>query len=172
MSFACSSCVRKFETVDNIQRPTKETFDEYLPFFLKDLPYAQCAKAGRPAYSQVIIAVLLYFYCSFFCTFIVLLLHYFCCFSKYFMNTTRSYIIFCYPQAIKYEVGPKGNLTIDSTYFMSYHTSLSKSVDFYSSLKQARVVTDEVQTVLREKGYDVSIFPYRLILFLNDFLHI
>lgn len=47
----CIPCPRDF--LDNGLRPTRETFDKYLTFFLNDLPDENCAKAGRAAYANV-----------------------------------------------------------------------------------------------------------------------
>lgn len=47
----CISCPRDF--LENGLRPTKETFDKYLTFFLNDLPDENCAKAGRASYANV-----------------------------------------------------------------------------------------------------------------------
>lgn len=112
----CTECERKFEqTAIGVQRPTKETFEKLLPFFLQDLPNARCAKAGRPAYSR----------------------------------------------AVKLGTTFNGSLTIEASHFASFHTSLVKSVDFYTSLKQARAVADDIQTDLRRNGHNVTFFPYR-----------
>lgn len=45
-------CPREFD--ENGVRPTKETFNKYLTFFLNDLPDEGCAKAGRASYANVI----------------------------------------------------------------------------------------------------------------------
>lgn len=71
-----------------------------------------------------------------------------------------------YSSGIKYSTLPNGSLTIEASHFMSYHTSLRKSVDFYSSLKQARVIADDIQANLRQKGHDITLFPYRYELFI------
>lgn len=47
----CLPCERSF-TEDGL-RPSSETFDKYMPFFLSDLPDAECAKAGRASYADV-----------------------------------------------------------------------------------------------------------------------
>lgn len=54
VQFDCVECNRTLVTSDDgIVRPSKETFDKYLTFFLSDLPSSFCAKAGRAAYSRV-----------------------------------------------------------------------------------------------------------------------
>ncbi|XP_062139723.1 NPC intracellular cholesterol transporter 1 homolog 1b [Drosophila sulfurigaster albostrigata] len=52
----CSPCEREF-TEDGL-RPSSDTFDKYVPFFLSDLPDAECAKAGRPSYADAVIYTL------------------------------------------------------------------------------------------------------------------
>lgn len=49
----CIACPREFDNNLIVKRPTKDTFNRYLPFFFEDLPTDNCAKAGRAAYSQV-----------------------------------------------------------------------------------------------------------------------
>lgn len=49
----CASCPRDIDEYAGIQRPTKETFDKYLNYFLNDVPDPNCAKAGKAAYSSV-----------------------------------------------------------------------------------------------------------------------
>lgn len=52
----CLPCERQF--TDDGLRPNSETFDKYVPFFLSDLPDAECAKAGRPSYADAVIYTL------------------------------------------------------------------------------------------------------------------
>lgn len=52
-SDTCAPCQRDFHIENGVKRPTTETFDKYLSFFLKDLPDPNCAKGGKPAYSSV-----------------------------------------------------------------------------------------------------------------------
>ena len=49
----CPLCPREFHIENGVKRPTIETFNKYLPYFLMDIPDAQCAKAGKAAYSSV-----------------------------------------------------------------------------------------------------------------------
>ncbi|KAF4521963.1 hypothetical protein B566_EDAN009491 [Ephemera danica] len=46
----CNNCPIEFRE-DGV-RPTPESFEKYLPFFLQDNPDVSCAKAGRAAYAQ------------------------------------------------------------------------------------------------------------------------
>lgn len=49
----CDSCPRAFHETLGVKRPTEETYNKYLPFFLEDIPDPNCAKAGKAAYSNV-----------------------------------------------------------------------------------------------------------------------
>lgn len=134
--YECIDCEKTFEVIDGVSRPTKETFDKYLSYFLKDLPFDNCAKAGRPAYLKVRFLAIS---------------------SVRLDSLNLQHFNF---QAIKYNESD-GNVTVEASYFMSYHTSLVKSNDFFSSLKQARIVANDVQNMLNENGHDVAFFPYR-----------
>ncbi|KAI8034620.1 hypothetical protein M5D96_012582 [Drosophila gunungcola] len=46
----CLPCERGF--TENGLRPDAETFNKYIPYFLFDLPDAECAKAGRASYAD------------------------------------------------------------------------------------------------------------------------
>lgn len=48
----CVECPKTF-AADGI-RPTPETFDKYILFFLTDFANEECAKSGRSAYSEAI----------------------------------------------------------------------------------------------------------------------
>ncbi|ALC49360.1 Npc1b [Drosophila busckii] len=52
----CLPCVREFS--EDGLRPSPETFDKYVPFYLSDLPDAECAKAGRPSYADAVVYTL------------------------------------------------------------------------------------------------------------------
>ncbi|XP_039499323.1 NPC intracellular cholesterol transporter 1 homolog 1b [Drosophila santomea] len=49
----CLPCERGF--TENGLRPDAETFNKYIPYFLFDLPDAECAKAGRASYADAVI---------------------------------------------------------------------------------------------------------------------
>lgn len=53
---ACIKCPREFIANMTTKRPTPDTFDKYISFFLNDIPTDTCAKAGRPAYAQVLMS--------------------------------------------------------------------------------------------------------------------
>lgn len=46
---------------------------------------------------------------------------------------------------------------------MSYHTTVIKSYDFYSSLEKAREIADDVKAMLRKKDPSAEFFPYRSV---------
>lgn len=49
------------------------------------------------------------------------------------------------------------------SFFMSYHTAVKTSYDFYSSLKQARAISDDIQSNIIERDSSAVFFPYRYI---------
>lgn len=49
----CKFCKREFHIENGVKRPKADTFDRYIPVFLQDIPTENCAKAGKPAYSNV-----------------------------------------------------------------------------------------------------------------------
>ncbi|XP_031627932.1 NPC intracellular cholesterol transporter 1 homolog 1b [Contarinia nasturtii] len=55
---SCRECTRGFdEEYDllGVKRPNVETFEQFLvKFFLKDIPTANCAKAGKPSYANAV----------------------------------------------------------------------------------------------------------------------
>ena len=59
--------------------------------------------------------------------------------------------------------GFQENLTVGANYFMTYHTILRTSKDFYSSIIEARVISDSISetlsTITEEK---VEVFPYSI----------
>ncbi|XP_011290675.2 NPC intracellular cholesterol transporter 1 homolog 1b [Musca domestica] len=110
--YECEPCPRSF-MADGL-RPTNETFRKYIPYFLSDLPDAECAKAGRASYAD----------------------------------------------AVVYTLDNEGDSTILDTYFMQYSTTSTTSIQFYSALREARRVADEINAMLKENNVDASIFPY------------
>ncbi|XP_017042857.1 NPC intracellular cholesterol transporter 1 isoform X1 [Drosophila ficusphila] len=49
-----TSCPKCNITQNSLQRPDNKAFEKYLPFFLKDNPDDQCAKAGHAAYGGAV----------------------------------------------------------------------------------------------------------------------
>ncbi|GAB0099118.1 Niemann-Pick C1 protein [Sergentomyia squamirostris] len=65
-----------------------------------------------------------------------------------------------YVSAINYIYDSNGDTRIQDFYFNTYHTTLSTSRDFYTALKQARIIADDIQKDFNEKNLGISIFPY------------
>ncbi|XP_058815387.1 NPC intracellular cholesterol transporter 1 homolog 1b [Topomyia yanbarensis] len=65
-----------------------------------------------------------------------------------------------YLTALNYVTDSSGHLNVHDSYFMSYHTTVITSRDFYEALQWARRITNDIQQVLDEKGAGVEIFPY------------
>lgn len=110
----CVTCERDFE--ENGIRPTVETFNKYINFFLSDLPDENCAKAGRAAYSAGM---------------------------NYISEDIDKHFV-------------------QDSYFMSYHTTVITSEEFYTALKQARILSAEIEETFKEKGKDLKVFPYSI----------
>lgn len=51
---------------------------------------------------------------------------------------------------------------VDDSYFMSYHTPVMTSREFYTALKQARIVSDELNEMFQKHGANVEVFPYSI----------
>ncbi|XP_055914958.1 NPC intracellular cholesterol transporter 1 homolog 1b [Eupeodes corollae] len=108
----CISCPRSFS--EDGLRPTAETFDKYIPFFLSDLPDSDCAKAGRPSYYTSVI----------------------------------------------YTLDANGKSQIGDTNFMQFSTTAVTSKQFYTALREANRVAQEVQDMFKANEIDVVFFPY------------
>jgi len=108
----CDKCNKTSST--NGIRPSLATFDQYLPFYLFDLPTTSCAKGGRAAYAGGV---------------------------NYVLDKDKI------PQ-------------VEDSYFMSYHTPVITSKQFYTSLKQARRLSDNLNRMFKERGSNVTVFPY------------
>ena len=55
------------------------------------------------------------------------------------------------------------NLTIGANYFMTYHTILVTSKDFYSALIEARAISDNIsRTLSASLNTEVEVFPYSI----------
>ena len=110
----CVKCQRNFE--ENGIRPTEETFNKYINFFLSDLPDENCAKAGRAAYSAGM---------------------------NYVSEGTNEHYV-------------------RDSYYMSYHSTVIKSEEFYIALKKAREMSDEIEKTFKKHGKDLKVFPYSI----------
>ena len=56
--------------------------------------------------------------------------------------------------------GLEKNLTVGANYFMAYHTVMKTSEDFYSALREARVIADDISLSISTEGHQVEVFPY------------
>ena len=55
------------------------------------------------------------------------------------------------------------NLTIGANYFMTYHTILVTSKDFYSALIEARAISDNIsRTLSASLNTEVEVIPYSI----------
>uniref|UniRef100_A0A182W4Q6 SSD domain-containing protein n=1 Tax=Anopheles minimus TaxID=112268 RepID=A0A182W4Q6_9DIPT len=65
-----------------------------------------------------------------------------------------------YSRALNYVLDANGQLNVEDSYFMSYHTTAVTSRQFYTALEQARLIADDIQRMLDERNAGVEIFPY------------
>uniref|UniRef100_A0A182QGM2 SSD domain-containing protein n=1 Tax=Anopheles farauti TaxID=69004 RepID=A0A182QGM2_9DIPT len=65
-----------------------------------------------------------------------------------------------YSRALNYLLDANGRLSVEDSYFMSYHTTAVTSRQFYTALEQARRISDDIQRTLDANGAGVEIFPY------------
>jgi Niemann-Pick C1 protein len=112
----CDPCIREFQA-DRI-RPTVDTYNKYLQFFLQDLPDENCAKAGQAAYAG----------------------------------------------AVNYLLDANSEISVQDSYFMGYHTTCIRSIDFYTAMAQARLIADDIAEMFERAGKEVTVFPYRFVL--------
>ncbi|KAL2097312.1 hypothetical protein ACEWY4_006519 [Coilia grayii] len=52
------------------------------------------------------------------------------------------------------------NTNVGATYFMTYHTILTKSPDFISAMKMARELADNITLSMQQEGKEYRVFPY------------
>lgn len=67
-------------------------------------------------------------------------------------------------QGVVYTYDEFGKIDVADSYFMSYHTPLKKQSDWYWALSSARVVADNITTMLNSyklSDTEISVFPYR-----------
>ena len=58
--------------------------------------------------------------------------------------------------------GVDESLTVGANYFMSYHTVLRTSIDFYSAMREARVVAANISRTLSTHDRQVEVYPYSI----------
>lgn len=52
--------------------------------------------------------------------------------------------------------------SVTTSYFMTYHTILHTSKDYYKALEEARIISDNItQAINQENGSAYEVFPYR-----------
>jgi len=66
-----------------------------------------------------------------------------------------------YGQGLVY-TGVDESLTVGANYFMSYHTVLRTSIDFYSAMREARVVAANISRTLSTHDRQVEVYPYSI----------
>lgn len=67
-----------------------------------------------------------------------------------------------YAAGLNYVTNEIGEHFIGDSYFMSYHTTVITSKEFFTSLKKARELSDAIQTSFNDEGFDVNVFPYSI----------
>lgn len=50
---------------------------------------------------------------------------------------------------------------VTSVFFMSYHTTVCDSYDFYTTLREARKLGDTITDVITKHDESAKFFPYR-----------
>ncbi|XP_076646594.1 NPC intracellular cholesterol transporter 1 homolog 1b [Halictus rubicundus] len=68
-----------------------------------------------------------------------------------------------YLDGMEYYYDRDGLIDVGDTYFMGYHTPLKKSSDWYEALKSARLIADQITTMINEKNFgskEITVFPY------------
>lgn len=116
----CNICNITF--TDDGLRPTPESFNKYLPFFLEDLPSEYCPKGGHAAYGNAVNLL-----------------------TK--QNST--------------EIAGVG-----ANFFMTYHTILRTSRDYYMALEEARIIALNISAELKlgrnatSSTPPLEVFPY------------
>ncbi|XP_074112433.1 NPC intracellular cholesterol transporter 1 homolog 1b-like [Cotesia typhae] len=68
-----------------------------------------------------------------------------------------------YLDALKYSSDEHGMIDVGDTYFMSYHTPLKKQSDWYNSLSYARIIADNITSMINSASLanqTIEVFPY------------
>lgn len=69
-----------------------------------------------------------------------------------------------YSQGVNYITNPKTQLsTVGASYFMAYHTILKTSKDYYESLRNARLIAQNISNTINSRlnrTDDIEVFPY------------
>ncbi|XP_044760492.1 NPC intracellular cholesterol transporter 1 isoform X1 [Coccinella septempunctata] len=70
-----------------------------------------------------------------------------------------------YGQGVRYVTNPVTGLSkVEASYFMTYHTILKTSKDYYESMRAARKVAQDITDTINNKlgGQHVEVFPYSI----------
>ena len=73
---------------------------------------------------------------------------------------------------MSYFYDKSGAIDVGDTYFMSYHTPLKKSSDWYKALVASRAVAQNITIMLNQAHFtdkEIKVFPYRYIILLRFF---
>ncbi|CAB0043987.1 unnamed protein product [Trichogramma brassicae] len=86
------------------------------------------------------------------------------------------FFFFC-NNAVKYYTDDFGQADVGDSYFMTYHTPLKKSSDWYEALKSARLIADNIEGMIKAKnisqGREIKVFPYSVFyVFYEQYLEI
>lgn len=65
-----------------------------------------------------------------------------------------------YAAGVNYVLDSDGIPRVEDSHFMAYHTPVMTSREFYTALKQARVLSDDLNKMFKEQGTSVEVFPY------------
>uniref|UniRef100_A0ABD2XPG3 SSD domain-containing protein n=1 Tax=Trichogramma kaykai TaxID=54128 RepID=A0ABD2XPG3_9HYME len=82
-----------------------------------------------------------------------------------------------YNDAVKYYTDDEGQADVGDSYFMTYHTPLKKSSDWYEALKSARLIAESIEDMIQAKnisqGREIKVFPYSVFyVFYEQYLEI
>jgi Niemann-Pick C1 protein len=72
-----------------------------------------------------------------------------------------------YAGALNYVLDGNASISVQDSYFMGYHTTCIKSIDFYTAMAQARIIGDDIAEMFKEAGKEVTVFPYRFALLIG-----
>lgn len=50
--------------------------------------------------------------------------------------------------------------TVQDSYFVSFHTTVITSKEFYTSLKKARELSEEIEETFKKRGRELEVFAY------------
>lgn len=67
-----------------------------------------------------------------------------------------------YATAINYITPDNDTNIVQDSHFMSYHTTVITSKEFYTAMQRARDLTDEIQSMFKAEGRELEVFPYSI----------